>query len=880
MSDYLIQQKTMKGFANQIRRISNTTSTYTAAEILEILSRISGYVNTPNGSLTVSVVDYDGSILKTANLSKGQVLALPTPPNHEGLIFEGYSAPTSMIGGFVTANVTSMAIGTIYSTASGATEIYITTTSANQEVVIPTMINATSIDWGDGSIETENASSITTHTYTTAGNYIIKIYGATKITRKSYSPNNYITEVRMSNSIIELGDYTFDASSNLKRILFSKNIETMGYENFSACTSLESICLPINLQGFKHKNNNSYSYGCNFFDCTSLKQIILPKKLKELCRLMFYGCTSISNILLSDDLREIQERSICYKNNYNIHTNLNLNYTIKDNMRFLPSFNDLYFALIDCTEKISGEIVIPDGVVVVAPYAFYSRDQYNIQPNNTITKITLPESVKGISEYFCSNENSLTEVIMPSSMDVIGECAFQNCSSLFTTIPKGLKKVGSSAFKGTLVKEANFTEGLKELGNNVFSGCTDLESISVPSTVIYEEENHDSNSDYLCDGCTSLKKAELLGMGTNDYNYGYYEHAFRNCTSLTEVTLSDSFRLIDRGMFEGCSALPNMKFLENIKLREIAEEAFKGCSSLTELIIPNTVYSIGSGAFANCDGLTKFHLSNNIRISDNPIYGCNNITELTTDNSDYKVINGALVNTYYNNNILKIATNNTTEIPSDGSILRIGGDAFRGLTGLTSISIPANIISIEMDAFRESGFSEIEILANIETLRYDLFQDCKNLEKVTLPSSLTTIEGSVFQGCTSLKTLVIPDSVKKIGYYCFMDCTSLESIELPSSLTLLENETFSGCSSLKTLTIPDNVTTIETECFKNCTSLETLYIPTSVTTIELDVCLGCTSLTSVVYQGTEEQWASVNISKSSNNKNKELLDVLTFAGTT
>ena len=62
MSDYLIQQKTMKGFANQIRRISNTTSTYTAAEILEILSRISGSVKTPNGSLTVSVVDYDGTI--------------------------------------------------------------------------------------------------------------------------------------------------------------------------------------------------------------------------------------------------------------------------------------------------------------------------------------------------------------------------------------------------------------------------------------------------------------------------------------------------------------------------------------------------------------------------------------------------------------------------------------------------------------------------------------------------------------------------------------------------------------------------------------------------------------------------------------------------
>ena len=56
------------------------------------------------------------------------------------------------------------------------------------------------------------------------------------------------------------------------------------------------------------------------------------------------------------------------------------------------------------------------------------------------------------------------------------------------------------------------------------------------------------------------------------------------------------------------------------------------------------------------------------------------------------------------------------------SVTKIGGDAFRGCTGLTIITIPNSITSIGSDAFR----------------------GCTGLTSITIPSSVTSIYSSTF----------------------------------------------------------------------------------------------------------------------------------------
>ena len=58
--------------------------------------------------------------------------------------------------------------------------------------------------------------------------------------------------------------------------------------------------------------------------------------------------------------------------------------------------------------------------------------------------------------------------------------------------------------------------------------------------------------------------------------------------------------------------------------------------------------------------------------------------------------------------------------------------------------------------------------------------------------------------CRSLQSVTIPNSVTKIGNWAFWYCRSLQSVTIPDSVTEIEDGAFGGCSSLQSVTIPNN----------------------------------------------------------------------------
>ena len=190
-------------------------------------------------------------------------------------------------------------------------------------------------------------------------------------------------------------------------------------------------------------------------------------------------------------------------------------------------------------------------------------------------------------------------------------------------------------------------------------------------------------------------------------------------------------------------------------MTSIGYAAFSGCSGLTSVTIGNSVTSIDNAAFDGCSGLTGMKVDAN-----NPKYdsreNCNAIIETSSNTLIYGC--------------------QTTVIPN--SVTSIGGSAFWGCSGLTSVTIPNNV---------------------------------------------TSIGRSAFYNCSGLTSVTIPNSVTSIGQYAFSGCSGLTSVTIPNSVTIIEYGTFSGCSGLTSVTIGSGVKNIYFSAFANCPELLDVY---------------------------------------------------------
>ena len=117
-----------------------------------------------------------------------------------------------------------------------------------------------------------------------------------------------------------------------------------------------------------------------------------------------------------------------------------------------------------------------------------------------------------------------------------------------------------------------------------------------------------------------------------------------------------------------------------------------GTCTNTNLIIPSTldgykVTKIQTGAFANCDHLKSITIPDSVTsIGSYPFMKCSNLTSIAVaeGNPKYHSSGNCLIET---ESKTLIAGCPSSVIPTDGSVTRIGNNAFRGCDSLTSITI-------------------------------------------------------------------------------------------------------------------------------------------------------------------------------------------------
>ena len=226
-------------------------------------------------------------------------------------------------------------------------------------------------------------------------------------------------------------------------------------------------------------------------------------------------------------------------------------------------------------------------------------------------------------------------------------------------------------------------------------------------------------------------------------------------------------------------------------MTSIGSYAFRDCSGLTSVTIGNSVASIGSYAFQGCDKLVEVinksglnitkGSSNNGNIAD---YALNvkkdGISDIVNkDDYLFYTIEGThyLVG-YVGNDIIL-----TLPESYNGKSYEINRYAFRGCSGLTSVTIGNSVTSIGDYAFWDcSGLTSVTIPDSVTSIGYWAFSGCSGLTSVTIGNSVTSIGDYAFRYCSGLTSVTIPDSVTSIGSSAFSDCAGLASIKFQGTM--------------------------------------------------------------------------------------------------
>ena len=230
--------------------------------------------------------------------------------------------------------------------------------------------------------------------------------------------------------------------------------------------------------------------------------------------------------------------------------------------------------------------------------------------------------------------------------------------------------------------------------------------------------------------------------------------------------------------------------------------------------------------------------------------------------SDWRVIREMAGRSYYNDGTDgKLAILDLSEakiVSGGGSYLyndsytndnELGSCAFLNCSGLTSLSLPSSLTSIEREAFAGcSGLTSLSLPSSLTSIKYRAFYGCSGLTSLSLPSSLTSIEYYAFYGCSGLTSLSLPSGITSIDWNAFSGCSGLTSLTLPSSLTSIDSGAFSGCSGLTSLSLPSGLTSIGDGAFRGCSGLTSIYVYTEkLPNMGSDVFDGCDAKKCTVY---------------------------------
>ena len=269
-------------------------------------------------------------------------------------------------------------------------------------------------------------------------------------TLKKYIGEN--ADVVIPDGVTSIGKYAFSPGGplsyddRLRSVIIPDGVTDIENGAFFNCIGLTSVTIP----------NSVVRIGDQaFLYCSGLVDITIPESVTSIGTCAFAGCINLTSVTIPGTVKHIGNS-----------------------------------AFVNCRGLTT--LTISDGVPDTGFNSFSLC--------TGLTTVTVPDSVTSIGDRAFSGCTGLTAITIPDSVTSIGGRAFSGCTGLTAiTVPDSVTSIGDLAFFGcTGLTAVTISDGVMSIGEYAFSGCTGLTTVTIPQTVI-------SIGDNAFERCSNLK---------------------------------------------------------------------------------------------------------------------------------------------------------------------------------------------------------------------------------------------------------------------------------------------------------------------------------------------------------------------------------------
>ena len=508
------------------------------------------------------------------------------------------------------------------------------------------------------------------------------------IDNEAFSNNSNLTTVILGDGITEIKDKTFQNCQALTSVIIPEGVTSIGEYAFTSC-ALTSINLPpylttIGTGAFLYcplksiNLPNSFTIiPDNIFDGNDFQYIKLGNKVKSIGKNAFGSREPVIEISTPKPPTIDKDAfpNVTYLSDLTV---IVPNAAAETAYRKAPIWEDMIFAnqenvtevTVDTPGELSWELydecnIQPAKVVGLKVNGTINADDFRQMLVNMKSLLRLDLSDCNITEIpdeALMGKTQLQELSLPAKLLTIGNRAFQDCPYLTgeLDLPSTVTSIGESAFEGTNYTSVTMPYALNTIGEKAFYNVPITKKLTLPSKVTSV-------------GAYAFAGTKINGLFIPDGMKSIGDYAFAETPIQDHVTIPDGVTSLGAGAFRN-SQLPTV-FLPN-SITTLSEGLFQGCKNLNLVYVPDNFTSLSGSAFDGCDALEILRLS-------------------------------------------------------------------------------ANLTSMGEYALQSTPLEYLKVPSQVEILSKGVLKNCKNLTSVSLPANLKTVDVEAFYGCTALRNLSV-----------------------------------------------------------------------------------------------------------------------------